>query len=370
MIRILHVLHSMDRGGAENALMNYYRHIDRTELQFDFLLTTSQKSQFEEEILEMGGIIYHIPVMTKRNPFRYLFALDNFFKKHKEYEIVHSHTSSKSVFPLYFAKKHGIKVRIAHSHNTKSESGLNGVIRDFLKKPLIKVANYYFACGNEAGRWLYGNKLFESGKVKVVPNVIDSKLFLFNREIRHKMREKLNVPEDTIIVGCTARFSKQKNHCFLLDVFAAFRETFHNSKLLLIGDGELKNSIIEKSQRLNVFNDIIFTGVVPNVADYEQAMDLFLMTSLYEGLPLSVVEAQISGLPCIVGESVTKEVDLTGLVSFLPINHEIDMWVKEMNEQLGKVRTGYLPSIIKAGYDAETSAKDLQSFYLSSLKLK
>ena len=364
MIRILHILHSMDRGGAENALMNYYRHINRDEMQFDFLLTSPDHCQFEDEILAMGGRMYRIPRMTKSKPFEYLAAINTFFKEHKEYKIVHSHTSSKSVFPLFFAKIHGVKVRISHSHNTKSEAGLNGKIRDFLKKPLLYVANNYFACGEESGRWLYGDRLFNQGKVRVIPNVIEGRHFEYDEVKRKEMRRIMGVSDETVVIGCTARFNIQKNHSFLLDVFTDYYKKNAESRLLLIGDGDLRESLESKAKRLGIYDKIIFTGVVPNVADYEQAMDIFAMTSLYEGLPLSVVEAQIAGLPCLVTDVVTKEVDLTGLVSFLSIRNGCDIWVCEIEKQRNRKRRGYLQEIIKAGYDAETSAKSLQQYYM------
>ena len=353
----------MDRGGAENALMNYYRHIDREEMQFDFLLTSPAKCHFEDEILAMGGRIYRIPQMTKSKPLQYLAALNSFFKEHKEYKIVHSHTSSKSVFPLFFAKIHGVKIRISHSHNTKSESGINGIIRNVLKKPLLYVANHYFACGEEAGRWLYGDDMYNLGKVRVIPNVIEGRNFNYNEDIRRKMRRNMGVNNETIVIGCTARFSLQKNHSFLLDVFADYNKINEDSKLLLLGDGDLRKEIENKAKKLGIYEKVLFAGVVPNVADYEQAMDFFAMTSLFEGLPLSVVEAQIAGLPCLISNVVTNEVDLTGIISFLPINQGTNIWIQEIERKKGDKRRGYLREIIEAGYDAESSAKTLQQYY-------
>ena len=176
-IRVLHILHSMNRGGAENAIMNYYRHIDRDKVQFDFLLTETDKCAFEDEIIAFGGRIYRVPLLTLRNPYSYCKAVRLFYKTHPEFKIVHSHTSSKSFLPLYIAKRNGIPIRVAHSHNSKSESGIRGWIRDCLKLPLRMVATDLCACGEEAAKWLYGEAVFNKGIVRIVPNVIETQAY-------------------------------------------------------------------------------------------------------------------------------------------------------------------------------------------------
>ena len=367
-VRILQILHSMNRGGAENALMNYYRHIDRNLLQFAFLITDPCHCQFEDEIVSLGGKIYRLPPLSKRNPWSYILKAISFFKEHTEYNIVHSHTSSKSVLPLFIAKMNGVPIRISHSHNTQTESGLNGVIRNFLKWPLKRVATDFFACGVEAGIWLYGKQLMRDGKVIVMPNVIEGSCFDYSPIIRQRVRQKLGLSLQTLLIGCVARFSKQKNHTFLLDIFSDFLKREQNSKLILLGDGELHAELHDKACRLGINNQILWLGVVPNVAEYEQAMDVFVMPSLYEGLPLSVVEAQISGLPCIASDTITQEVNLTGLVNYLPINKGTTPWIEELLKVSNEGRRSYLQEIIAKGYDAEASAIWLQNYYLERLK--
>ena len=363
-IRVLHILHSMNRGGAENAIMNYYRHIDRSMVQFDFLLTEQNKSQFEDEIISLGGKVYRVPLLRMSNPFPYLKAVSSFFDMHPEYKIVHSHTSSKSFFPLWIAKRKGIPVRIAHSHGSHSEASFNGRIRDLLKFPLKNVATNYLACGVEAAKWLYGGDLFKDGKVKILPNVIECSRFAYNNDIRNDYRIKLGLSENSLLLGCTARFCYPKNQVFAVDVFKKIHDIVKNSKLILVGDGEQRAEIESRISNYGLEDSVIFTGVVSNVSDYEQAMDIYLMPSFYEGLPLSLIEAQISGLKCFVSTGIPKEVDKTGLVTFLPLSDGAKNWAEIIIANRNYVRRSYLCELKQAGYDAETSAKHLEQLYL------
>ena len=368
-IRVLHILHSMNRGGAENAIMNYYRHIDRSKVQFDFLLTEIKKCHFEDEITDLGGRVFRVPLMTLRNPISYIREVTRFFKVHPEYRIVHSHTSSKSFFPLFLAKRAGIPVRISHSHNTKSERGVRGSIRNVLKAPLRRVATIFCACGEEAAIWLYGKRAFNKGNVRIVPNVIDADRFEYHPEIRLRIREELGIQDSSVVLGCTARFSSQKNHSFLISLFDEFHRMVPDSKLLLLGDGELRPGIENMVENLGLKDSVIFAGVVPNVAEYEQAMDFFLLTSINEGIPLSMIEAQISGLRCFASDGVPRETDKTGLVSFLSLDDGPGYWAEEINNNMCYRRESHLDAIRQAGYDAATSAYELERFYIQNYEI-
>lgn len=362
-IRVLHILHSMNRGGAENAIMNYYRHIDRNKVQFDFLLTEPSKCQFEDEIISLGGRVFRVQLLTMKNPFPYITGVWRFYKSHPEYRIVHSHTSSKSFFPLFLAKRARIPVRVCHSHNTKSETGLSGLFRDCLKSPLKKVATHFCACGEEAAIWLYGPKYYNAGKVRIVPNVIEAEEFCYSIERRREIRNKFCFSDCTVVLGCTARFSPQKNHRFLLSVFFEFNKIVSDSVLLLLGGGELRHEIERQVKELGLEKKVHFVGTVSNVSDYEQAMDFFLLPSISEGIPLSLIEAQVSGLRCIVSEGVPRESDKTGLVSFLSLDGGPEYWARQIADKVNYHRRSHLDDIIKAGYDAPTSANKLEQFY-------
>lgn len=364
-IRVLHILHSMNRGGAENSIMNYYRHINRDLVQFDFLLTEQGKCHFEEEIRDLGGKVFRVPLMKAISPFRYLLAVRRFFKAHSEYRIVHSHTSSKSFFPLMIARLCGIPIRISHSHNTKSESGWKGMMREMLKYPLRAVATHYFACGKEASVWLYGNMKVKEGKVRIVPNVIETDRFIYNCNTRERLRGSMGIKDTQIIIGSTSRFSFQKNHAFLISIFASFHRLVPDSVLLLVGDGELRESLELQIGIEGLKDSVVFTGVVPNVYEYLQAIDFFMMPSFNEGLPLSLVEAQISGLRCFASDKVPGESDITGLVSFLPLEEGACHWAEMIKDSIGYHRVSHFQEAVDAGYDASTSAANLESFYLT-----
>ena len=363
-VRVLHILHSMNRGGAESAIMNYYRNIDRSKVQFDYLLTAKDRCQYEDEIEKLGGRVFRVPQMTMLNPLPYLKGVMRFFKEHKEFKIVHSHTSSKSFFPLFLARMAGIPVRVCHSHNTKTEYGISGRIRNLLKFPLRKVATDYCACGNEAAMWLYGKALVESGRVMIVPNVIDADVFDFDPSVRTRIRKEMGASDSTVVLGCTARFNNQKNHRFLISLFYEFHRLVCDSRLLLVGDGRLRDEIQSQVDDLGIRDSVIFTGVVTNVAEYEQAMDFFMLPSINEGIPLSLIEAQISGLCCFASEGVPRETDKTGLVYFLPLDKGPKYWAEEIVTSIGYQRESHLKDIRAAGYDAAVSAKQLERFYI------
>ena len=364
-IRVLHVLHSMNRGGAENALMNYYRHIDRSIIQFDFLLTDDGNGAFDKEILSLGGKIYRIPRLTMLGPNRYIQAIKIFFESHPDYTIVHSHTSSKSVIPLAIARSKGVPIRIAHSHNSMSEGGLRGLIRNLLM-PLLRVtANVYYSCGEQAAVWLYGDHFLKAGKVQIVRNVIEANKFRLNLSTRQNIRSKHGILHDTFVIGHVARFNDQKNHKFSIDILKEVLLRRPNSVLLLVGDGELRHDIIDYAQSQGVESHVIMTGVVPNVYDYEQAMDAFILPSFYEGLPLSIVEAQVSGLPCFTTKgTVSSECSVTDLVKYIPLSDGASVWAEEILRSSAIARTDRFEDVKAAGYDAASAAIILQNRYV------
>lgn len=361
----------MNRGGAENAIMNYYREIDRSKVQFDFLITDSRKSDFEDEILSLGGKVYRVRLLTIKHPMRYISDVKSFFKTHPEYQIVHSHTSSKSVIPLAIAKYYKIPIRIAHSHNAKTESGMSGKIRDCLKPFLKYIANVFFSCGEQASQWLYGKKFNKRRQVSIIHNVIDANKFRFNVERRREIREQLSIDKETIVIGNVARFSIQKNHRFSLMILKEFLALYPKSKLLLIGDGQEKENIIKYAKELGILENLIMVGAIPNVYDFLQAMDVFILPSLFEGLPLSIIEAQVSGLPCYTTlGTVSSECSVTELVNYLPLESGAAHWAEEIYKTVSSDynRTDRYEEIKSAGYDSVTTANTLQDLYINLAK--
>ena len=363
MIRILHILHSMNRGGAEAMLMNYYRNIDRTYIQFDFLLTEQNRCQYEEEIENLGGKVFRVPLLTFNNPFPYINGVKKFLKEHPEYKIVHSHTSSKSAIPLWVAKRCGVPVRVCHAHSSSSGHGLEGFVRWGLGVWLKRVATDFMSCGEGATICWYGENYLQ--KAKIVPNAVDMDKYGFDVSVRQTKRDLLRLSADDCVLGMVSRFHPVKNHLFALDVLADLKQRECNTKLLFVGDGGLRSAREEKIVTLGLQNDVILAGLVSDVPNYLQAMDVVLMPSLNEGLPVSLIEAQANGLSVVASQGVPHEVDVTGNVMFLPL--EVKVWadylttkmtqtVKRDSEAVEKVR--------RAGYDIKTASKQLGNWYL------
>lgn len=351
-IRILHVVTYMGRGGLETMLMNYYRHMDRDKVQFDFLVHRDFAADYDAEILSLGGRIYRLP---KLNPvsIKYLQALDRFFEKHHEYRIVHSHLDCMAGIPLRFAKKHGIPVRIAHSHASSQTKDWKYVIKVFYKRKIHQYATNLFACSEAAGRWMFGKKAF-----CILHNAIDTKCFTSNLEERNAVRNELAIPADALVIGHVGRFATPKNHSFLLRVFARLPQ---NTRLLLVGDGELRNDTEKQAEQLGIRERVFFAGIRSDVNRLLQAMDVFAFPSLYEGLGIAAIEAQAAGLPCLISDGVPIACKVTDLVQQLPLAEE--MWEKEIVAATVRQKENTYHQICDAGYDICANAAKLQSFY-------
>lgn len=355
-IRILQIVNYMGRGGLETMLMNYYRHIDREKFQFDFLTHRNQEAEYDQEIQNMGGIIYRVP---RVNPLSFSYHKEEMdvFLRHK-YRIAHCHMDCMSAFPLYHAKKAGVPIRIAHSHNKDQKKDIKYPVKMICKGLIPRVANQLFACGTEAGNFMFGNHPF-----KIMKNAIKVKDYVFNDQVRNQVRQEFNL-SNNIVLGNVANFSKQKNHTFLLDIFSIYHEMHKNSKLLLVGDGTGRTRIEEKICKLGLQDDVIMTGVRSDVNRILQAMDVFVFPSLYEGLGIVAIEAQASGLPCIISDEVPEEAIVTELVRRLPLSEDAGIWASEIDKVVNVKRTNQEECIKQKGYDILSNTKWLEEFYL------
>ena len=369
MVRVLQVVTYMEKGGIENMLMNFYRKIDRTKVQFDFLIHDPNRAEFEDEIESLGGRIYRTPERSLKNFGNYLKGLDEFFRQHTEYKIVHSHMNTLSVFVLRAAKKNGVPVRIAHSHIANDDDGLKGKVKNLLKSQLAKSCTDFFACGEEAGRYMFGDKLFERGKVCIVKNGVDCEKFSFDETQRENIRSRFGF-ENSLVLGNVASFQERKNQIFILNMLSQLKKSGINTRLLLVGDGETRALLESEAKRLGIEKDVVFAGVVSDVYNYVQAMDIFVFPSVSEGLPLTIVEAQANGLTIFASDAVSSESDLTGLVEFLPLSLGADGWAEKIKESIPFSRQDKTEKIKEAGYDSETSAKFLENFYLEKAEEK
>ena len=305
-LRIAHIIGKWLGGGVEAVVMNYYRHIDRNKIQFDFICDEDSTRIPYDEINALGGRVILVPPYQK--VFKYQKELIRIFKENK-YKIVHSHINTLSVFPLRAAKKAGVPVRIAHSHSTTNKKELKKNILKQLLRPLSKkYATDFMCCSEYAGRWLFGNKLYNQGKVYLLNNAIDIDKFAFNEEIRKKKRAELGISEDTFVIGHVGRFVEQKNHDFLIDIFKSIYEQKKNSTLILVGEGPLFDEIKKKVYSLNLESRVLFLGQRNDINELYQVMDVFVLPSLYEGLPVVGIEAQANGLPVVFCDNITKEI--------------------------------------------------------------
>lgn len=361
--RILQVLGRMNRGGAESMIMNLYRNIDRTKLQFDFVVHTSDKCAFDDEILSLGGKIHKMPRYTGRNHFEYKKCWNVFFEDYPEYEIIHGHVRSTASIYLSIAKEYGLTT-IAHSHSTSNGKGLSSVIKKILQIPIKKHSDYLFAASTEAGIWLFGEKSVKRNKFYILKNAINTEKFIYNKKIRKNKRNELNI-NDEVIIGHVGNFRKPKNHLFLIDIFKEYHKINPNSLLLMVGEGDLMNEVYQKVKNNNITEKVVFLGVRSDISELLQAMDVFVFPSLFEGLPVTLIEAQAAGLPILASDAITEEVKITDSISFENIQDEPAEWAKKIEEKLIISRTNKYQDIVDGGYDVKQTAAYLQDYYLN-----
>lgn len=343
-------------------LMNYYRSIDRTRVQFDFLVHRNDRGEYEDEIEALGGRVYRMPPITPGSMIRYNRRMKQFLSEHKEYKIIHSHIDTLSSLPLKAAMESGVPVRIAHCHSQTVNKDFKAPVRMLLKRSVTQYANYYFACSRKAGLWFFGQKYKD--QIHVLKNAIHASDYIYNSETADKVRGELNL-KGKLVIGHVGNFTKPKNHSFLIDIFGEICEVEKNACLLLVGDGELRGKAENKAARMGLKDKVIFLGFRSDIPRLLQAMDLFVFPSLYEGLPVALIEAQASGLPCIVSDRVTDEARVTDPVEFLALEDGPKPWAeKAMAYSRGFERDNTCQRIIEANFDTGSSAKQLQDFYI------
>lgn len=364
-IRILHILQRMEAGGTQALLMNIYRNIDREKVQFDFLVEYPNKQFYDDEIISLGGKIFYTNIRNDYNIFKFKKQLKRILNEN-DYKIVHVHAFTIGYICLKTAKECNIPVRIAHSHNNETVHDSKYFLKKIMQKLYTIYATDLFACSNEAGKYLFKNKKFT-----VLNNAIDTKKFEYNESIRRKMRSNLKI-ENNFVVGHVGRLHTQKNHDFLIDIFKEIKHKRENSKLLLIGTGPLENKIKEKIKNCKLENDVLFLGNRTDVNDIYQAMDVFVFPSLFEGLGIVTIEAQVSGTPVICSDKLPKEIEITNLCTKVSLDKDAVTWAdiclkKSENEK--KADLQYKEEVVKAGYDILVTSKKLENYYLEKYKV-
>ena len=355
MERILQVVTYMGRGGIESMLMNYYRHVDRTNIQFDFLVHRDFRADFDDEIEALGGRIHRLPPMNPASG-AYRRALADFFKRHP-YRVVHCHLNYMSGVVLAAAKKAGVPVRIAHAHTASMNPGWKQYVRQLCRHLIPSTATCLLACSSDAGSSVFGKHSFS-----LMKNAIDAEKFRFSPDVRAAVRQELGL-EDHFTVMHVGRLSYPKNHDFLLDVFGALLKKEPDARLVLVGDGELRDEVEAKVRRLPA-QTVLMLGTRSDTPRLLQAADVFAFPSRFEGMPVTMVEAQAAGLPCIKSSTIIDECVVTDLVRSLPLD-DPEPWADAILSARGTAHSDRLAEIQASGYDVTAAAEKLTRFYLN-----
>jgi glycosyltransferase involved in cell wall biosynthesis len=364
-IRILQMINSLHFGGSQSFVMNVYHNIDRSKIQFDFVVIPEEEKDLYDEVRRMGAKVFVCPKYRIINHFAYAAWWNEFFQSHPEYKVIHGHVRSTSAIYLSIAKKHGLKT-IAHSHSTSNGKGILGIVKTMMQYPTRNIADYLFSCSDIAGAWMYGKNALQKSNYRMIPNGIDLQRFTYRPEKRKEIRKKLGIQDNEFVIGHIGRFTRPKNHIFLIQLFDHFLKQHPNFRLLLVGDGELWPMIQQECKKQQLGEKVILAGAKSNTEDYYQAMDTFAFPSLWEGLPVSVVEAQASGLPCLLSDTITRNVQLTPLVQYVSLDDR-EAWEKALVKCQGYPRKGCGQEYNKAlqNFDSKKVAEQLSSFYLN-----
>lgn len=368
-VRILHILGNTQLGGAESRIMDLYRHMDRSVVQFDFVVHSKEEGYFNEEIRKLGGRIFRVPRFRVLNYFSYCRAWKKLLQEHRdadgrsEFHMIQGHMTSTAAIYLPIARKCGIETTIAHARSAGVDKGLKGILTRFLRRNLSKKADYLFTCSELAGISVFGKKAVEQGRTRFLPNAIDCQKFAPDPLVREKIRRELGI-EKCYVIGHVGRFHYAKNHEYLLRVFAELvKRKTRDYVLLLLGEGSGMEDIRILSRELGIGDKVYFLGNKSNVNDYYQAMDYFVYPSRFEGMPGTIVEAQTAGLRCLMSDTICKEVIATELVTTRSIREDPGLWADEIEQHLQYQRSSRVDEMKELGFDVHGQAVLMTDFY-------
>ncbi|WP_052360621.1 glycosyltransferase family 1 protein [Oceanobacillus manasiensis] len=368
-IKVLHVVGSMTAGGLETLIMNLYRNMDRSKVQFDFAVQTNEKCFYDDEIIQKGGKIIPHPKPSD-NLIKYKMALKETIKKYGPYDVIHSHVLFFSGVVIDIANKENIPIRIAHSHtsnNSKYNSLLRKMYKRIMRKKIINNATHLIGCSSEACEFLFGNNSLEAGITRHFPNAIDPKRFKTLKKDSNYLTNELKLPDDSLIIGHIGRFTKAKNHVLLIEVFTEYLKRNANAHLILVGDGEERKCIEQLVYENMIEENVHFLGLREDIEKILSAIDLFLFPSLYEGLGIALIEAQAAGVPCLISDTIPVEADLNiGLAQRRNLSDKNDEWVQAIDEvkKIESPSWDNRESALKdTGYDINISSKKLLKIY-------
>lgn len=366
-MKIAIIVGKMDSGGKKNLIMEYYRHIDRNIVQFDFICDSDSQAIPEEEIKKLGGRVYK--VAPYQNIVRNMSDMKRIFEQN-QYSVVHAYNSTMNLFPMAVAKSCNVPVRISESLSMAHEGDWKTVLKKMLRPMSKWFANYYMSCGEDCGRWQFGDKLFDEGKVDVFKTVVNTEYNAYDPEVRSKTRKKYGW-EDKIVVGDIGRFTAQKNSVHMIEIFAAVAKKEPKAVLCLIGDGELKSDMMKKINDLGIKEQVAYLGRREDIQQFYNAMDCFLLPSLYEGLPVVGLEAESCGLPMFFSTEVTREANACELGHFIALDDSDDVWANQILKACRAnmpIRRSHAKEVAAAGFDSASEALRMQKYYLEAVE--
>lgn len=356
MKRLLCVVGSMNAGGAETFLMKIFRTIDKTKYQIDFAVSSSEPNFYDDEIRALGGKIFYITAKTE-NPWKSFWDIKNLVKRERYRYVLKTTKHSLAALDLLAALWGGAKIRVYRSTNSSLDAPKKMAIflHYFCRFMPKYFANVRLAPSTEAAEFMFGKGCVKKKKATILANAVDLSVLAYNEQARKEVRDELRIAPNAFVLGHIGRFAEQKNHEFLIDIFKRVREKNKNARLLLVGEGGLREQIEEKTVNLGIRDSVIFAGVRSDISAVLSAMDVFVLPSFYEGLPNTVIEAQATGLPCVIADTITREANITGLVKYLPFS-TIDEWTQEILRREGESRIDAHVMFKRQGYDIQSSA--------------
>lgn len=366
-MRVAIIVGKMDSGGKKNLIMEYYRHIDRNKIQFDFICDSDSQAIPEQEITNLGGRIYKI------TPYQHIFQnmadMARIFEQN-QYKVVHAYNSTMNLFPMAVAKYCRVPVRISESLSMAHEGDRKTILKKMLRPMSKWFANYYMACGDDCGRWQFGSKLFDAGKVDVFKTVINTEFNSYDPAVREKTRAEFGWRDKTVI-GHIGRFTAQKNSVRMIEIFGTVAKKEPNAVLCLIGDGELKEDMMKKINELGIKKQVAYLGRREDIQQFYNAMDCFLLPSLYEGLPVVGLEAESCGLPMFFSTEVTREANACELGHFIALDDSDDVWADQILKACREnmpIRRSHAKEVAAAGFDSASEALRMQKYYLEAVE--
>jgi len=375
-IRVLHVIGKRPKGGIGTFLENVTKYIDNDKFQFDFLINGDDiPGEFDKKMYNLGSKVYILPELSYRTSYKYLKALNEFYKNNNQYHIIHIHSPNIAVFNYFFSRLYTSTKIATHSHSTKfSDKTLNSIRNFFLHAPIKVITDIKFACNYASSEFMYGKEATINGDVNIAKNGIEVERYSFNRKIRDDKRSELHLGE-SLVLGHVGAFVPVKNHEYLVEIFSEIHKIEPTAVLILVGDGELVDTIMKKVSILEINDSVRFLGRRQDVNQIMQALDLFILPSKFEGMPLVGIEAQAAGLPCFFSSSVSKEIAITEDVNFLDINEAPIKWANTIIEYTrlnlrNKNRELSSQMIIDNGYDISETVKEIESVYLKYIRVK